>query len=59
MPIFRRNVLSFYWLDLPFDTEDGGSTFLTNIGELIQDYTASHARRVVLFIIIVVKSSDF
>jgi hypothetical protein len=35
-------VLPGYLLDLHFDSEDGGSAYLWNIGEHLPDYTASH-----------------
>jgi hypothetical protein len=30
---------------LPFDLEDGGSTFLRNVSERLPNYMASHPRR--------------
>jgi hypothetical protein len=35
-------------LSLLFDPEDGDNKFLRNVGELIQDYTASHHKRFII-----------
>jgi hypothetical protein len=34
-----------YLLNLLFDCEDGGSTFLRNIGKLLLDFTASYSQK--------------
>jgi hypothetical protein len=31
-------------LEISFDSEDGGGTFLLNVGKRLPDYTASHTR---------------
>jgi hypothetical protein len=38
-------LLMGYFLDMPFDLEDGSSEFLRNVGELIPYYTTSRPRR--------------
>jgi hypothetical protein len=40
-----RLILAGFLLGLLFDTEDGGSTFLRNMGGLLPDYTALPPRR--------------
>jgi hypothetical protein len=52
----RRSTCSLYLVgylfDLIFDSEDGGSYCLLNVGKLMLDYTVSHAGRYVLFFIV-------
>jgi hypothetical protein len=36
--------LTFFFLALLFNPEDGGSSFLQNIGKYLTDDTASHPR---------------
>jgi hypothetical protein len=36
-------------LGLPFDSEDGSSTFLLNVGKLLPDFVPSHHTRLILF----------
>jgi hypothetical protein len=45
---------------LLFDPENGSSTLFWNVGEFLLDYTASHPRRFVsyLYLLILVKNSD-
>jgi hypothetical protein len=43
-PTFRCHLLARWFAELSFDPEDGGDTFLRNVGHNSTDYTASYPR---------------
>jgi hypothetical protein len=43
--IFFGLLTACFLLDVFFDPDDGGSTFIRNADKLLPDYTASHPRR--------------